>query len=334
MPASPSASPEQEERRRPLIFTRVSQGLPLSESDAQIWARFAQNKTQQELVDAMARTLAVRVPEDEKVLQSAAHAAIMLPAQTPFPAPRLKFSRSAMFPEDTVVAANMASPRGANPSPPQASAGSPSSFLRGMLGLTPSPGDRSPRSSLSSSQGRSRSSSSFSVDRTSMHSTPGDVDDPANNSSRALNLLRAWGGSLQRGLNLHSAYSTDDCKSLRGVQSVADGASAVKKVQSLGALADAPMTRENQPSGVWPSPSNALRAGGSSRAARRHSYHPSNITASALLPTPALSVVAKPQHRRALSGSVLAGIVGSSNRVQPDMEAPDGSAETACGLVL
>jgi hypothetical protein len=98
----------------------------------------------------------------------------------------------------------------------------------------------------------------------------------------------------------------------------------------MGALADAHRSGDDQPSGVWPtgSLSSAIEAGASLRAARRHTYHPDIISSTAAQPSfSAPSIVAKPQHRRAVSGSMLAGVVGSSNRVQPTTGSPDDSAE-------
>ena len=74
--------------RLPLILVRVSKSLPLRESDAKIWACLVHNKTQEELLNSIAFTLAARVPtEDRQVLRSVAHSAL-LPENCPFPGSR------------------------------------------------------------------------------------------------------------------------------------------------------------------------------------------------------------------------------------------------------
>jgi hypothetical protein len=81
--------------RQPIILARLSNGLPLCESDQQIWTQFVQDKAEAELVASMAEILVVHVPVEEKVLISVVRA-ILLPVRTPFPAPRL-MAPSAVF---------------------------------------------------------------------------------------------------------------------------------------------------------------------------------------------------------------------------------------------
>ena len=74
--------------RLPLILVRVSKSLPLRESDAKIWACFVHNKTQDEVLNSMAVSLAECFPlESRHVLRSAAHSAL-LPQLCPFPGSR------------------------------------------------------------------------------------------------------------------------------------------------------------------------------------------------------------------------------------------------------
>jgi hypothetical protein len=87
----------------------LSKGLPLSQSDEQIWARFLQNKTEEEILEAISKTLADFLPESKEVLRSAARS-ILMPPQTPFPAPRLKISSLGSYsPDATEMAAKSAS---------------------------------------------------------------------------------------------------------------------------------------------------------------------------------------------------------------------------------
>ena len=80
--------PLRDKWRLPLILVRVSKSLPLQESDSKIWACFVHNKTQEELIESIAATLAERVPmESREVLKYTAHA-LLLPDNCPFPISR------------------------------------------------------------------------------------------------------------------------------------------------------------------------------------------------------------------------------------------------------
>jgi hypothetical protein len=358
-------SPDQEERRQPLIFARVSQGLPLSESDAQIWARFAQNKSQAQLVDAMTKALTDRVPEDEGVLHKAAHAAIMLPAQTPFPAPRLRSPSPANLPHDMILAAPsppMATPTklsadkstGLPPLQPSAGSGSRRSRLKGLFGFSFGSNDPSPVSSAASSPASSRTSSPTGIarprrasrgtsdpaaDACTSHAGVGFVcfgddnktDDAAsrgshNAHSRSSPLLGAWRDTLQRGLGLRSTRSYDDCASLNPTARMAFGAADEDEVgMAGGSLAGLDIDNDGQPSGNWPTsspsstPGTRFGARQATLSARRRTFDPES---GAPAPPPRHSpspgaLAVKKQHRRTGSGSLLAGIAGPSNRVQP-----------------
>jgi hypothetical protein len=354
-PASPQ-SPDQEERRRPLIFARVSQGLPLSDSDAQIWARFADNKTQPELVDAMTKVLTDRMPEDESVLHNAAHAAMMLPAQTPFPAPRLRPPSPAMLPPDMVLSAvspPMATPtkpspdKGAGLPPLQPSAGSGSrrSRLKSLFGFSSNSNDPSPVSSAANSPASSRASSPSGFARPrrasrgstdlaadaccTSHAGVGFVscadgntsDDSGSRGSqqyahsRSSPLLGAWRDTLQRSLGLRATRSCDDCATLDPhTARLAFGTTD----EDSGALVGLDIDSDDQPSGDWPTKFPA-GAAATRAAARRRTFDPESgvpLAPQRHCPSPG-ALTAKKQHRRTGSGSLLAGIAGPSNRVQP-----------------
>lgn len=153
------------------MFARLNQGEALGGADAELWANFTRNKSEQEVIKIVAAMLAEKLPEKAEVVEGAVQASTM-PSNTPFPshsevAP-LMSSRSCsdfskMSLEDNSSDDLFAAPPlvrvqsyGSSTSSPRSVPASPS-HRKGEL-MAPSPSHRMPRAPLP----RSGTSSSLS----------------------------------------------------------------------------------------------------------------------------------------------------------------------------
>jgi hypothetical protein len=88
--------------RLPLILVRLQRGLVLRGQDKEIYARFSADKSQPELVAAIARALGTVVTTHEASdLQRVAHSIVLQP-QTPFPAPKFRAPSPQTLPQGFV----------------------------------------------------------------------------------------------------------------------------------------------------------------------------------------------------------------------------------------
>jgi hypothetical protein len=145
---------------------------------------------------------------------------------------------------------------------------------------------------------------------------------------------------------MRNSFSQDD-SIIRRVDNMGYAAGADKESLLVDALVEMHVTREDQPSGVWPtgSPSTEVKRRFDLRTQRRHTYHTDRTDSPLGQPILASHVNTKNRRGRALSGSFVdsamsvlaatrqphtgggsslrAGIVGPSNRVQPTTCAAD-----------
>jgi hypothetical protein len=88
--------------RLPLILVRLQKGLALRGKDKEIYARFSADKSQPDLVAAIARALGTVVTTHEAGdLQRTAHSIVLQP-QTPFPAPKFRAPSPQTLPQGFV----------------------------------------------------------------------------------------------------------------------------------------------------------------------------------------------------------------------------------------
>jgi hypothetical protein len=265
----------------------------------------------------------------------AAWSAIELPVRTIHLTPRLRFSNSASPPSESASAADR------DPISPitklPARSGTPSlSSWTYIFGISQSRNDHYADyadPNLPGSSGPAPDSSAVEPASAFLMLEVHDKEEivgPSRSGPSAM--LRARKESLRRRMHLQSSYSRDDLsESARGRESVAY--SAAGDIPFMTSLAGEHITRDGQPSGVWPtsSPPSAVE-----RRMRRHTYNPDTMKSLSSLAPPAratnaqhrrtgsgsilesiASVLSTTHHRRTGSGGLLAGIAGPSNRVQP-----------------